>query len=608
MSVVATLLSWRSLPWRVVTAGLSSWQAGLALAFEQHLQWGPQVLFTFGPYGPVEDVLPFFRATAVLGLVYALVVTGALAALVIGALRASWGLLPASVAAWASVTIAANLVEAPELALATALGLALAGLGADREKARLALLTALGALAGFQLLVEVNVGLVTAGLAVLAVAGSTDRWGRGAARTGAALVIVVVVALVAAGQGLGNFASYLRGAFAVAIGYGSAMSSSSGRRAEDWYAVADVVLVALVFALALRGSAPRRQVAVTLMLVLWGWETLKEGFVRHDLHDLTFFGLIVVALGLARLPRRLVPVQAVSIALAGLLACLANGGLPSSVRSPVGDVRALYDEVADLSSGARWARVQAMGRYQVRATGDALHPGLVEALAGLTVAAEPWDDALSFGYPQLRWRPEPVLQSYSAYTSYLDSLDASFLSSPRAPERILYQVVALDGRDPAWDPPATMMAMYCHYRQLSVSGPWQVLGLVPDRCGQERMVGRVRARFGQAIDVPRQPGELVLAAFSLSSPVLARAEGLFLKPPSVRVTTWASREGAGDGTVYRFVPGTAGDDHVVQAPASLGYSSPFAPPPVKRLEVAGGGWQPGQGQVTVTFLAVSLGR
>ena len=128
------------------------------------------------------------------------------------------------------------------------------------------------------------------------------------------------------------------------------------------------------------------------------------------------------------------------------------------------------------SSAARWARVQAIARYQVRATGDALHPAVVASLAGLTLAAEPWDDALSFGYPQLRWRPEPVLQSYSAYTPYLDGLDASFLASPGAPQRILYQHVALDDRDPFWDPPSAMVAMYCHYRQLYVSGPWQVLG------------------------------------------------------------------------------------------------------------------------------------
>jgi hypothetical protein len=152
-----------------------------------------------------------------------------------------------------------------------------------------------------------------------------------------------------------------------------------------------------------------------------------------------------------------------------------------------------------------------------------------------------------------------------------------------------------------------MVATYCHYRQLGVSTPWQVLGLVPDRCGQEHVVARARARFGQPIEVPTEPGALVLASFSLSSPVLARAEGLVLKPPAVRVTTWASR-GRSTGVVYRFVPGTAGDGHVLRAPASLGYSPAFTPPTVQRLEVTGGGWRPGQGRVTVTFLAVPLSR
>jgi hypothetical protein len=576
----------------------------LALGFEQHLQWGPQVVFTFGPYGVVEDILPFFRVTAALGLVYGLVITWGLAALVIGALRRSWGLLPASVVAWVCVTIAASLLEAPELALATALGLALACLGTRTEMARLTLLGALGALAGFQLLVEVNVGLVTAGLAVLAVAGTGSRLGQAAGTAAAPFVVVLVVALVAAGQSLGNFVSYLHGALAVALGYGSAMSSSGGRGSENWYAALDAALVAGVFVLALRGSPARTKVVVFLMLTGWGWETLKEGFVRHDMHDLTYFGLFLVALGLARLPRHFAPVQAISIALAALLACLAYGGLPSSVRSPAEDVRAISQEVADLANGARWTKVQAIARYQVRATGDALHPSLVRSLGGRTVAAEPWDDALSFAYPQLQWRPEPVLQSYSAYTSYLDGLDASFLSSGRAPQRILYQAASLDRRDPFWDPPAAMVAMYCHYRQVSVSSPWQVLARAPDRCGRAQVIGRVNARYGRPIAVPSKPGDLVLASFSLGSPFLARAEGLVLKPPELQVTTWTGRQGA--GTAYRFVPGTAADDHVVRAPSSLGYAAAFTPRSVQRLEVSGGGWQQGQGDVVVTFLAVPV--
>jgi hypothetical protein len=615
VSALATLLSWRTDPWRPVFAGLSSWQEGLALGFAHHLQWGPQVIFTFGPYGFVEDILSMFWVTAALGLAYVVIITWGLAALIVAALRKPWGLLPAGVAAWASVTIAANLLEAPELALATALGLALASLRATSERGRLGLLGALGALAGFQLLVEINVGIVTAALAVLTIVGATaaspGAW-RQNFRVRAALVaavpflVVLVAALVAAGQSLGNFASYVRGSSAVALGYAPAMGSSAGRQAEDWYAVVDVVLLAGIFALSLVGRPVREKAAISLMLAGWTWEAMKEGFVRHDLHDLTFFGLFVVALCLARLPRLFVPVQAGAIALAAFLACTANGGLPPSLHSPREAARALEQEVRALVVPSRWLHQEAVAREQARINGGALAPGLVSSLQGYSVANATYEDSLAVAYPQLRWDPLPVLQSYSAYTTYLDDLDASFLSSGRAPQRLLYEPATIDLRDPYWDPPATLEAMYCHYNQIGISEQWQVLARVPDRCGDARVIGVAKATFGQPIAVPAAGGEMEVATFRLSSPLWARAEGVLLKPPQVHMTTWAL--GTGKATTYRFIAGTAADVHVLAAPTSLGYSPEFAPPTVVQLQVSGGGWSLGQGSVRVTFLAVPMSR
>ena len=615
VSALATLFSWRTDPWRPVFSGLSSWQEGLALGFVHHLQWGPQVIFTFGPYGFVEDILSMFWVTAALGLLYALIVTWGLAALIVSALREPWGLLLAGVVAWASVTIAANLLEASELALATALGLALASLRATSERGRLGLLGALGALAGFQILVEINVGIVTAALAAMTVAGATGAspgaWRehprvRAALVAGVPFLAVLGTALVAAGQSISNFASYVHGSLAVALGYAPAMGSSGGRHAEDWYAVVDIVLLAGVFALALVGRPVREKVAISLMLMGWAWEVLKEGFVRHDLHDLTFFGLFVVALCLARLPRSLVPVQAGAIALAAFLACIANGGPPPSLHSPREAARALEQEVRDLVVPSRWHHQEAVAREQARLTGATRAPDLLLSLQRFSLANEPWEDGLSVAYPQLRWDPLPVLQSYSAYTSYLDNLDASFLSSGRAPERILTRPETIDLRDPFWDPPATLEAMYCHYVQVGVSGQWQVLARVPDRCGQARVIGVAKATFGQPVPVPAAKGEMEVATFSLSSPLWARAEGVLLKPPQLQLTTWA--QGASKPTTYRFISGTAGDAHVLAVPASLGYSQGFAPPTVVQLQLRGGGWTLGQGAVRVTFFAVPINR
>jgi hypothetical protein len=653
VSALATLFSWKTAPWPHVSAGVNSWEAGLALGFTDHLQWGRQAVFTFGPYGFVENILPFSHLTAALALLYALAITWGLAALIVAALRnqwglgQQWGLLPAGVVAWAALGIAANLLEAPELALATALGLALASFRTNTVKARLYLLAALGALAGFQLLVEINVGFVTTALLVIAIAvavvgaatatatgapyggrasaGGSERASAGASeraseraggRVNAALaglvpfVAVPIIALVSAGQSLGELPSYLRGSLSVALGYGPAMSLSTGRTAEDWYAVVDVVLLAAIFVLALRGRPGLEKAAISLMLLGWTWEALKEGFVRHDTHDLTFFALVLLALCLAGLPRKLLPLQAGAIALAALLACLANGHPPPSLRSPAEDTTALATEVRDLAVPGDWPGVERTAQAEMRTTGDYLPAAVLPALRGHTLAAETLEDGITFAYNGLRWDPEPVLQSYSAYTAYLDQLDAHFLSSPRAPARILYQPVTINNRDPWWEPPGTLEAMYCHYRQIGPVGHWLLLARVTGpsgsgRCGAPVVIGQATAHFGQAVEVPAAAGKMVVATFSVSSPLAARAEAVALKGPQVEVTVWA---GAGAPKTYRFIAGTAGDAHVLATPAGLGYLPAFTPRAVRKLEMTGGGWAGGQGTVHVTFYSVSLRR
>jgi len=599
VSGLAALFSWRDVAWRPALAGLSSWQAGITLAFTHHLQWGPQLLFTFGPYGFVEDILPFSRLTAGLGLIYALGVTWGLAAIIVSRLRDSWGLLPAALCAWVALAIAANTVEAPELGAALSLGLALAVMdGKDGEGPQQVLLAGLGAFSAFQLLVEVNVGLVSIFLTVVAVASQGPRLRR-AIVTALPFIGCLVLALVAANQSLSNFPSYIRGSLSVLTGYAPAMATGGERGTENWYAVVDLALVAAVFAFALRRRSAAKKAAISLALVGWAWEALKEGFVRHDKHDLVFFAVVLLALCLARLPA-LAPLQAVAVVVAAVLACLAGGGAPSPMRSPVEDVRAIASEVGDLVLPGKWAGVERYGRLQVRVTGGQLSNGTLALLKGRTFAAEPFEDALSFAYPTLRWRPEPVLQAYSAYTSYLDQLDASFLSGPRAPDVLLWQPETIDGRDPTWDPPATVVAMYCHYSSLGTEGSWLVLAHSRDRCGAPQLLGRVSARFGQLVTSPPAPhaGDIVVASFSVPSPLSAAVEGFLLKPPAVWVLA--------DGHRYRFVTGTASDEHVISAPSSLGFPPGWSGSTISAFSFEGGGWPAGEGKVEVSFYALGL--
>jgi len=266
----------------------------------------------------------------------------------------------------------------------------------------------------------------------------------------------------------------------------------------------------------------------------------------------------------------------------------------------------LANELAATLLSGHFAQAQASARHEFLSTGGALPTATLSFLEGHSVAVEPTEDSVVYTYPQLRWDPEPVLQAYSAYTSYLDHLDAAFLASSSAPQRILYQAGwTIDDRDPYFDPPSTLESMYCHYVQIAGLGFSQVLARVPDRCGPAVPIGRAAVHFGQAITVPRAPGEMVLATFSLTMHLKEKVISLLLRSPPVEVLIWNTSP---QPATYRFIPDTAADDHVLSAPASLGYSPLFTPASVHRIELSGDGWQGVAGKVSVTFYARKLAR
>ena len=70
----------------------------------------------------------------------------------------------------------------------------------------------------------------------------------------------------------------------------------------------------------------------------------------------------------------------------------------------------------------------------------------------------------------LRYDPRPVIQSYSAYNSYLDSLNANKYLSTGAPDYVLFALSSIDNRYAFSDESRTKMAIFSHYRIAGEAG------------------------------------------------------------------------------------------------------------------------------------------
>jgi hypothetical protein len=593
--LIVALLGWQ-IGFQTPAAGIDpSWNAGLAMAADQGLHFGEQVLFTYGPLGFLGSRIVFFGGLSVLSFLYAAALYILFCVGLVGALRRVLPLLVAMAVAF--VAVAWLPMPLLEVGLLAAVFACFWLLEAERsERALWVFVVAAATFAAPAALTKLSTGPLVAVILLIALIG-TRAGGR---RIAAYVVLFAVEALVlwlATGQSLGAIPAFVGHTIEISGGYSSAMLRSTD--VAPWKVTMAVIaaigsgmgLVAAAWLWGGRDQATRWAGAVIAALV--SFAIYKEGVVRVDAGHLTVVfanaAVLWLAVGLGGRRRGLMLVAAAIIFAISLP--VRPAGLTTQF-DPVSNVRLAVEGARTLLSPSRRDVFLVEGRAGMQAT-YALAPRGLAALDGRTVAVEPWEVGAAWAY-ELDWDPLPVFQSYSAYTPELDRLNAEAVEDPHGPERILRQntqvvvpefpTADLDDRFGGWDPPEQARAVLCNFAPLWEDERWQVLGRVGDRCGGEREIESMSAGAGEAVDVPTPgPGEVVFARIHG-----AGVSGL------ERVQTFlfhaASRHAVVNGeTRYRLVPETAGDGLLLRAAPGIVKPGPFDPvPEAETIAVEGG--------------------
>ena len=603
IAVLFTIATWPPADVRP-TPGLDpSWQAGLSMASVRHLQWGPRMDFTYGPLGFLSQPTLYFGSTAEFSLAYLGILHLAVFALLIHFLRKSFTL---PIALLFSYLIGATCVAAIDPGDLIVVPITLSGILVIQSEppGRHVGVLVLGVIAGACLLEKFGDGVIAVVILGTAIASNPNRIGRrtDAAVGGLTLVTTVIVAWVVTGNGLKNLPGFLRSSLALASGYSSAMQTPP-RPGDLWYVLVVLAVVGIFAVMGVWNVSTRTRVASTVVILTSTWWALKEGFVRPAGHELIFFAFMLVLITVAAIPTpKLRPQLVVAMAFVMGVTWAIGGSAPSNVLGVLHDANGLRSELATViwpssrNSAIDLSRSSMQQKY-------GLNRSQVNEVIGHTTAIEPFENDVAWAYPSVSWDPEPTLQAYSAYTSSLDELDANFLRSRSAPSTILQQApIAIDGRDPFFEPPTTWVTMMCHYVQFDATIQWQVLRQVPDRCGPVRLIKHVTAEFDQKVRVPSaSAGDAVVARFvNLPLSLGYKVSSILLKPPTTSIATNA-------GT-YRFIVGTANDLHLLRPSSSLGYSAPFRPPSLDSVELSGAGAGSGaQFEIDFYLLKVDAG-
>jgi hypothetical protein len=135
----------------------------------------------------------------------------------------------------------------------------------------------------------------------------------------------------------------------------------------------------------------------------------------------------------------------------------------------------------------------------------------------------------------LQYRPRPAFQSYLTYTPELARLNTDFLTSPRAPDSILFDLAAIDGRFPPLEDAASWPLFLTHYNLTDASKSLLLLERAPHpRAFSLTAISRKEPWLGEWVSVP-QPPDPVWATLDLTSTAIGKILTSIYKPPPVEI-------------------------------------------------------------------------
>jgi len=331
--------------------------------------------------------------------------------------------------------------------------------------------------------------------------------------------------------------AYVRGSFEIAKGYNEAMFLPPTGKELYVRAALLVVTVQVVWLIVNFRSMAKDHTCFVAMLLTSAFLFLlfKQAFIRADEHVLEFVAWCSVPVGIMMWTAR----QRGRLSAAPMVVSLA-------VAITLGEEHKLrlYYPIERALGFATYLSELPLVREGSDSQPVPEDPYLPQEFAShigsASVDIMPWEISAVVA-KGLDYRPRPVMQSYSAYTGYLDGLNAAFFESSTRPDYLVYAHHCADYRYCNFDETKTRLAILSHY-EVAARQPY--LLLLKARAEPRKLEVTTGPEgsfaFGKPWKVPSVAGFLV-ADIHLEFSPLGKLFSVLYQPASVEVVLSAER-------------------------------------------------------------------
>jgi hypothetical protein len=545
---------------RVVGIGLdNSWIFAINTLPHADVVWGRDIAFTWGPLGHLLHPMPIGTNVA-RSILFGLVAHGLFAVLVVLVWRQG-GRLGALLLFVVGYVLATSLGLEPDIHLLMVVALALTIQPRFPLAWRFGVVSA-ASVASVLLFMKFVFGVA----ALLMILVATVLWLlRRAVQPRAVMLtvglpfslILAVLSLALVGAPA-DTVRWLGRSLEFTSGYSAAMSTILQPAAPLGRAFLGAALVATVVILVRRREPDLPLLAAALAPAMF--VIFKQSFVRHGGYQ--FFPTLVavvsvLVLGMTSRRSLLAGIVALSLMTGIVLSdppwcrCpfVPSVALGSRGLTRIGELADVRATVGELAEGSR-----------EQLSGEEIPRSWMDYMRGGSVDVVPWEINLVRANA-LPWAPNPILQTYAAYTAELDRLSAKHFRDSSRPDFILAQFAEIDGRHPLLTTPSTWRTILRNYQPapfplIPIEGSSPVMLLErrsEPRLQRFRPVGHMRGQVGEWVPVPPTGGTL-FAGIDLRQRLIGRLMDLVWRIDPVYIDV---RFDDGSTATHRVIPDTA---------------------------------------------------
>lgn len=342
----------------------------------------------------------------------------------------------------------------------------------------------------------------------------------------------LIASWLLAGQPLSALFDFFLAQRPIISGYTDAMSLSASLKSVIVYLIASVTLLWMTY-FSLSGA--NRAIALLLMAnLLWIlFVGFKAGFVRQDGHVLIAGGvLLLLGLVLALImPARPAAITALVAFLAWFI--VVRSVLPVTFFYPLTQFSDAWRSTVDgvvlrLKQPDHLLQAYRVAVEKIRAQAPLPH---VEG--GVDI----YPDELSAIFANnLRWSGRPVFQSYSAYTTELQQKNADYLLGSSAPDTVFFSFSPIDGHLPSAEDSRSLLVLFDKYKIVEYAGNYIRMDRDPGANGAHLMAEQaheVEAEWGK--DVPLNQGVPLWATIDARPSLIGRMLQAIFKLPQLEI-------------------------------------------------------------------------